>query len=63
MFEIDPDVQEAVEEGIENEGSNLSGVSARCSWSEKIPPLNNPEMRGENQREGEAAIPQLSEDG
>lgn len=60
MFEIDPDVQEAVEEGIENEGSNLSGVSARCSWSEKVPPtILEEEPRREPQ---EAAVPQLSED-
>ena len=27
-------VQERVEQGIESEGSNLSGVSSRCSWEE-----------------------------
>lgn len=35
MFELDLNAQEIVERGIESEGSNLSGVSARCSWVEK----------------------------
>lgn len=34
MLELDPAAQEEVDRGIENDGSNLSGVSARCSWSE-----------------------------
>ncbi|XP_066991614.1 suppressor of fused homolog [Anabrus simplex] len=34
MLELDLAAQEEVEQGIENEGSNLSGVSARCSWSD-----------------------------
>jgi len=34
MLEIDPAAQEEVERGIETEGSNLSGVSARCSWAD-----------------------------
>ncbi|RWS31318.1 Suppressor of fused-like protein [Leptotrombidium deliense] len=34
IFEIDPELQEAVDDGIATEGSNLSGVSAKCSWSE-----------------------------
>lgn len=35
MLELDLNAQEIVERGIEMEGSNLSGVSARCSWVEK----------------------------
>lgn len=35
MFELDPSAQEEVERGFELEGSNLSGVSARCSWAEQ----------------------------
>ena len=27
-------LQEVVDDGIETEGSNLSGVSSRCSWEE-----------------------------
>lgn len=27
-------IQERVEQGIEQEGSNLSGVSSRCMWEE-----------------------------
>jgi suppressor of fused-like protein len=34
MFELDLAAQEEVERGIETEGSNLSGVSARCSWAD-----------------------------
>jgi suppressor of fused-like protein len=34
MLELDLAVQEEVERGIETEGSNLSGVSARCSWAD-----------------------------
>lgn len=37
VFEIDPNAHEEVERGFEVEGSNLSGVSARCSWSEDDP--------------------------
>ncbi|XP_072178025.1 suppressor of fused homolog [Diadema setosum] len=32
IFEVNPHLMEEVEHGIETEGSNLSGVSARCSW-------------------------------
>lgn len=35
IFEIDPSAYEKVERGFELEGSNLSGVSARCQWSEQ----------------------------
>lgn len=35
MFEIDLNAHEEVERGFEAEGSNLSGVSARCSWVEQ----------------------------
>lgn len=35
IFEIDPNAHEEVERGFELEGSNLSGVSARCSWNEQ----------------------------
>lgn len=38
MFELDPSVQEAVDRGVEADGSNLSGVSARCTWQEKKQP-------------------------
>ncbi|KAL8598341.1 hypothetical protein ACOMHN_047662 [Nucella lapillus] len=34
IFELDPHLQDRVEQGIEQEGSNLSGVSSRCSWDE-----------------------------
>uniref|UniRef100_A0A1B6C1J0 Suppressor of fused homolog n=1 Tax=Clastoptera arizonana TaxID=38151 RepID=A0A1B6C1J0_9HEMI len=34
MLELDPLAQEVIDRGIETDGSNLSGVSARCSWSE-----------------------------
>ncbi|GLH08101.1 Suppressor of fused homolog [Gryllus bimaculatus] len=34
MFELDLSAQEEVDQGIETEGSNLSGVSARCNWTD-----------------------------
>lgn len=37
IFEIDLNAHEEVERGFELEGSNLSGVSARCSWNEEDP--------------------------
>ncbi|XP_054714387.1 suppressor of fused homolog [Uloborus diversus] len=56
MFELDPSVQESVDQGIETDGSNLSGVSARCSWQEKK--TNNNEGCPESDNEGE--YPQIS---
>lgn len=35
IFECDPNAHEEVDRGFEAEGSNLSGVSARCSWAEQ----------------------------
>lgn len=35
IFELDPNAHEEVEKGFETEGSNLSGVSARCDWAEQ----------------------------
>lgn len=35
IFELDPYAQEEVGRGFELDGSNLSGVSGRCSWSEQ----------------------------
>ncbi|XP_078079256.1 suppressor of fused homolog isoform X3 [Mustelus asterias] len=32
IFESDPHLQERVDKGIETDGSNLSGVSAKCAW-------------------------------
>jgi len=34
IFELDPQLKDRVDQGIEQEGSNLSGVSAKCSWDE-----------------------------
>jgi len=34
LFEIGPSLQEKVDCGIEQEGSNLSGVNSKCSWEE-----------------------------
>jgi len=36
IFELDPELQEAVDDGIATQGSNLSGVSARCTWNESM---------------------------
>ena len=35
IFELSESVRESVDDGIAAEGSNLSGVTAKCSWSEK----------------------------
>lgn len=35
VFELDVDVEEAVQMGIAQEGSDLSGVSAKLSWSDQ----------------------------
>lgn len=35
IFEINSNAHEEVERGFELEGSNLSGVSARCQWVEQ----------------------------
>ncbi|XP_032808399.2 suppressor of fused homolog [Petromyzon marinus] len=35
VFELEPRSAERVERGVEAEGSNLSGVSARCAWEEE----------------------------
>jgi suppressor of fused-like protein len=40
MLELDPSVAEEVSRGINNDGSNLSGVSARCWWAENGPGLS-----------------------
>ncbi|KAK7076285.1 hypothetical protein SK128_007168, partial [Halocaridina rubra] len=37
IYEIEPSVAEEIENGIENEGSNLSGVSAKITWEECEP--------------------------
>lgn len=36
LFQLDPNASHLVDEGIETNGSNLSGVTANCSWSENL---------------------------
>lgn len=48
IFEVDPEIQEAVDDGIAVEGSNLSGVSAKCSWNDKPLSKENRENRDSN---------------
>ncbi|RWS03691.1 suppressor of fused-like protein [Dinothrombium tinctorium] len=55
IFEIDPEIQEAVDDGIATEGSNLSGVSARCSWSEHNP-FNSENISSESDNNEKKAI-------
>uniref|UniRef100_A0A669EW47 Suppressor of fused homolog n=1 Tax=Oreochromis niloticus TaxID=8128 RepID=A0A669EW47_ORENI len=43
IFEIDPQLQERVDQGIETEGSNLSGVSAKCVWDDLSRPPEDEE--------------------
>uniref|UniRef100_A0A8C4Q1Y1 Suppressor of fused homolog n=1 Tax=Eptatretus burgeri TaxID=7764 RepID=A0A8C4Q1Y1_EPTBU len=38
LFEINPTQQERIEQGVQTEGSNLSGVSARCCWEDESLP-------------------------
>uniref|UniRef100_A0A8C5GSQ4 Suppressor of fused homolog n=1 Tax=Gouania willdenowi TaxID=441366 RepID=A0A8C5GSQ4_GOUWI len=47
IFDIDPHLQqEAVDRGIETEGSNLSGVSAKCVWDDlSCPPEDEEDSR------------------
>lgn len=54
IFELDPDVKLAVDDGINAEGSNLSGVTAKCSWSEK-------RTSGEAHSDSESSGPSKSE--
>ena len=46
VLELDVCVQEEIELGIEIDGSNLSGVSARCSWVEADPDQLSPCLSG-----------------
>lgn len=46
VLELDVCVQEEIEQGIESDGSNLSGVSARCSWVEADPDQLSPCISG-----------------
>lgn len=48
VFELDTDVEEAVQMGISEEGSDLSGVGAKISWSEEMLPPNMTTMVSEN---------------
>ncbi|KAK3094562.1 hypothetical protein FSP39_003435 [Pinctada imbricata] len=50
IFEIEPHLQDQVDQGIEQEGSNLSGVNSRCSWEE--PGDGGEEIYNEEEREG-----------
>uniref|UniRef100_A0A8C9V4I6 PDZ domain containing 7a n=1 Tax=Scleropages formosus TaxID=113540 RepID=A0A8C9V4I6_SCLFO len=46
IFDIDPHLQERVDKGIESEGSNLSGVSAKCAWDDlSHPPEDEDDSR------------------
>ncbi|CAI5775129.1 suppressor of fused homolog isoform X2 [Podarcis lilfordi] len=46
IFEIDPHLQDRVDKGIETDGSNLSGVSAKCAWDDlSRPPEDDEDSR------------------
>ena len=49
IFELEPELQEAVEDGIATQGSNLSGVSARCDWSQDLPKSSDKLSETENE--------------
>lgn len=52
IFELDPQTQDTIEGGIEMEGSNLSGVSSRCSWEDYRRHLESEENK-ENRRKSD----------
>ncbi|XP_074641667.1 suppressor of fused homolog [Tubulanus polymorphus] len=52
VFEIDPQLQERVDQGISLEGSNLSGVSSQCSWIELSKVSNDNKENYDNLRRG-----------
>ncbi|XP_026879385.1 suppressor of fused homolog isoform X2 [Electrophorus electricus] len=46
IFDIDPHLQDRVDKGIETDGSNLSGVSAKCAWDDlSRPPEDEDDSR------------------
>lgn len=45
IFEIDPGNKDLVESGVSSDGSNLSGVSAKCAWKDKPFSSTNQEPR------------------
>ncbi|ETE73185.1 Suppressor of fused-like protein, partial [Ophiophagus hannah] len=50
IFEIDPHLQDRVDKGIETDGSNLSGVSAKCAWDDlSRPPEDDEDSRNTEQ--------------
>lgn len=59
IFELDSSVQDAVDQGVATDGSNLSGVSAKCSWNEKKPVVPSGKKHGE-ESDVDAALPQIS---
>lgn len=44
IFELSHSVRDSVDDGISAEGSNLSGVTAKCSWSEKQTQTTDPHV-------------------
>ncbi|EDO35289.1 predicted protein [Nematostella vectensis] len=48
IFEIKPKLKEVVTHGIERDGSNLSGVAAKCFWEEFSPTRSFPRPASED---------------
>ncbi|KAG0716763.1 Suppressor of fused [Chionoecetes opilio] len=64
IYELEPSVAEEVENGIEVEGSNLSGVSSRIVWAETelgstLAPLSAPFGKPEGAPEGDC-VPRIT---
>ncbi len=55
IFEISPQIQEQIDEGVATDGSNLSGVSAKCLWHD----TDDQSEHGD----GEPTSPRISEFG
>ena len=53
IFELEPELQEAVEDGIATQGSNLSGVSARCDWSQDLPKGDDKQSLSETENDSD----------
>ncbi|MPC47779.1 Suppressor of fused [Portunus trituberculatus] len=59
IYELEPSVAEEVENGIESEGSNLSGVSSRIVWTETemggiLAPLSVHSLKAQTELESES---------
>ena len=55
IFDLEPELREAVDDGIATQGSNLSGVSARCDWSQDRPLTGDKQSDEDNTSDSSAS--------